>query len=135
MQAFKKWFFAAAIYNTCWGASVVLFPQWYFHFNGLPVPEALFLWQTVGMCILVYAPAYWWASKDPYKFKHYIVIGFLGRALGPVGFIWAYCAGHVPLIFGVTIIFNDMIWLPAFFLFLKKVAGEGAGWWKLISGE
>jgi hypothetical protein len=59
---FRPWFYAAALYNLLWGATNVLFPGLFFDLIGMDRPNYLPLWQVVGMFVLVYAPAYWWAA-------------------------------------------------------------------------
>lgn len=132
---FRIWFKAAAWYNLIWGALIVLLPSVYFDLIGMEQPKYLAIWQVVGMCILVYAPGYWWASKNPVKFRHYIVIGLLGKLLGPIGFVWAVYQGLLPIEFGLTLITNDLIWWPVFFIFLTRMAREYGGWLALFTGE
>ena len=135
MKTYKIWFKAAAWYNLIWGLFVGLFPAVYFDLIGMEQPKYLAIWQVVGMCVLVYAPGYWWVSKNPVKFRHYIVIGLLGKFLGPVGFFWSAYNGLLPIEFGFTLITNDLIWWPVFFMFLFKMAKEHGGWLALVSGE
>ena len=133
--AYKIWFKAAAWYNLLWGSLIVLFPAFYFDLIEMEQPKYLAIWQVVGMCILVYAPGYWWASKDPVRFRHYIVIGLLGKLLGPIGFVWSAYQEILPIEFGLTLITNDLIWWPVFFFFLYRMAQECGGWISLLSGE
>lgn len=98
-------------------------------------PNYLPLWQVVGMFVLVYAPAYWWVGRFPARHRHLIVIGLLGKLLGPAGFAWSAAGGHLPLAFGLTILTNDLIWWPAFLLFLRDVARQHGGWAALLQGE
>jgi hypothetical protein len=87
------------------------------------------------MFVLVYAPAYWWAGRYPARHPHLIMIGLLGKLLGPLGFIWAVINGRLPLAFGWTNLTNDLIWWPAFTLYLIAVARMRGGWLPLLRGE
>jgi hypothetical protein len=87
------------------------------------------------MFVLVYALGYYWAGRDPVKFRHYILLGLLGKIFGPLGFIWSAGTGQLPLAFGLTLLTNDLIWWPAFGLFLREAAKISGGWWKLLLGE
>jgi len=78
----------------------------------------------VGMFVLVYAPAYWWAGRHPERHYHLIIIGLAGKILGPIGFIWSVATNQLPLSFGWVIITNDIIWLPAFILYFKQILSE-----------
>ena len=108
-----------------WGATFVLAPGPVVRTLGVAHPD-LTAWRVVGMLVLVYAPAYWWAARRPSQHAHLIAIATLGKMLGPLGFAWAAASGALPLRFGVTIVTNDLIWLPAFVAYLRLASrGEG----------
>ena len=135
LARYQPWLYAAAIYNLLWGALNVLFPALFFQVVGMAPPSYPPLWQVVGMFVLVYAPAYWWAGRFPTRHRHLIVIGLLGKLLGPLGFVWSAWAGSLPLAFGWTLLTNDLIWWPAFGLYLRDAARQNGGWLKLLMGE
>ncbi len=134
-RAFRPWFLAAALYNFFWGILVVVQPYFLFDVYDIPRPGDVSLWQVVGMFLLVYAPAYFWAARHPYRFRHFILIGLLGKLLGPLGFVYSYVAGHLPLAFGWILLTNDLIWWPAFGLFIWRAVKRNGGWWKFLTGE
>lgn len=131
---YRPWFYAAAIYNLIWGSVTVLFPNLLFDLIGMARPNHAALWQVVGMFVLVYAPAYWWAARHPDRHAHLIAIALLGKILGPVGFVWSVVTGQLPLAFGLTILTNDVIWWPAFALYLRDVF-RLHGWQFLLSDD
>jgi small multidrug resistance pump len=132
---YRPWLYAAALYNLVWGTVIILFPGALFALIGMDPPTYAPLWQVVGMFVLVYAPAYWWAARFPTARRHFILIGFLGKLLGPLGFVWSAATGALPLAFGLTILTNDLIWWPAFILFLRDAARQNGGWDALLRGE
>ena len=134
VDVFKRWFWAAAIYNFVWGLSTLVWPQAFFSMTRMDQPNYPFLWQVVGMFVLVFAPAYAWAARDPFRFRQIIFIGFLGKLFGLVGYVWYASRGALPPIFGITVLTNDLIWLPAFYLFLARAAKEVGGWTRLAAG-
>jgi small multidrug resistance pump len=121
LDGFRPWLAGAALYNLCWGAGVVLFG------NSIA-------WKVVGMLVLVYAPAYWWASRDPERHAHLVAIGLLGKVLGTLGFAWAATTGRLPLAFGLVILMNDVAWLPAFGAFVRRAAQAHGGWRTFLQG-
>ena len=131
---YRPWFYAAALYNLVWGGVMILRPNFFFDLIGMSRPNYPALWQVTGMFVLVYAPAYWWAARSPYRHPQLILIGLLGKVLGPFGFLWSVSIGQLPLAFGWTILTNDLIWWPAFGLYLRDAAGVSGGWGKLLSG-
>jgi small multidrug resistance pump len=131
---YRTWLTAAALYNLVWGALVILFPASFFCLIGAPEPSYLLLWQVVGMFVLVFAPGYWWAARDPARHGHLVLIGLVGKLLGPLGFAWAYGTGQLPLAFGLTILTNDLVWLPVFVLFVRDAACSAGGWRPFLAG-
>lgn len=116
---------AAAIYNLLWGAFIVLFPNAIFDFAGLPrMVNYIGIWQCVGMIVGVYGIGYWIAAGDPQRHWPIVLVGFLGKILGPIGFIDAYMNGVFNLKFGLTIISNDLIWWIPFYLILRSSKNE-----------
>lgn len=130
---FKAWFYAAAVYNLVWGTTFVLAAGPVVRTLGVAHPE-LTAWRVVGMLVLVYAPAYWWAARNPSQHAHLIAIATLGKILGALGFAWAAASGALPFRFGLTIVTNDLIWLPAFVAYLRA-ATRDAGFAKFLLGE
>ena len=132
---FKPWLAAAAIYNLTWGLTTLTFPNAFFNATGMPLPNYPTLWQCIGMFVLVFAPGYAWAARDPFRFRHLILIGFVGKLCGLTGYAWFAARGALPPIFGCAILTNDLIWLPAFAIFLRKAAALCGGWRELAKGS
>ena len=135
LRRYSPWFYAAALYNFIWGSVTILFPTLFFELISAPQPTYQALWQVVGMFVLVYAPAYWWAARRPGYHRHLIVIGLLGKILGPIGFVWSASQGLLPLAFGWTILTNDLIWWPAFGLYVRDTARLYGGIKPLLRGD
>ena len=126
--------FTPPLYNLVWGAFNVLFPQLLFQIIDMPPPRYLDLWRVVGMFVLVFAPAYWWA-RFPESHAHLILVGLLGKVLGPLGFIWSVYTASQPLAFGWTVLTNDLIWWLPFLYYLRDVADVRGGWRPLLGEE
>ena len=62
LRRYRPWFYAAALYNLLWGATVILRPRQSLRLLGLPDATPAPLWRVVGMLVMVYAPGYWWAA-------------------------------------------------------------------------
>ncbi len=105
---------AAALYNLLWGAWVVLFPMHWFDLTGIPHPNYPGIWQCVGMIVGVYGIGYWFASRDFVRHWPIILVGFLGKIFGPIGFVQSVITGALPLSWGWMILTNDLIWWVPF---------------------
>ena len=110
----------AGVYNLLWGAYAVLFPDHFWALVGMPSPNYPFLWQCIGMIVGVYGIGYWFAAADIPRHWPIILVGFLGKIFGPLGFVQAhFIDGVVPLRFGVTLLTNDLIWWVPFARMLR----------------
>lgn len=115
------WLYAAGFYNVAWGVWVVLFPLAVFQWTGMALPNYPQLWQCVGMVVGVYGVGYWIAARNPFRHWPIVLVGFLGKLLGPIGFIQAARQGTLPWRFGLVNLTNDLIWLVPFALILCRV--------------
>lgn len=105
---------AAAGYNLVWGTVVVLLPGLYFSLLGMQQPTYPQIWQCIGMIVGVFGIGYAIAAFNPARHWPIVLVGLLGKILGPIGFAWGAQTGSLPWAFGLTIITNDLIWLPLF---------------------
>ena len=124
LNAFRPWFYAAAVYNAGYGTFVSLFPDAMFRWLGMPASNYPWLYQAIGMIVGVYAIGYWLVARDPARFGPFVYIGLAGKILGPIGFVTMALQGKLPWVFGWINVFNDLIWLPSFIPFAILV-------WKL----
>lgn len=110
----------AGLYNLAWGAWVVLFPLAPFRWAAMPLPNYPQIWQCVGMIVGVYGVGYIIAAHDPLKHWPVVLVGFLGKVLGPPGMAWSIWTGALPPAAGWICVFNDLIWWIPFALILHR---------------
>ena len=92
----------AALYNLLWGLVAVLFPIQCFKLFGMEPPLYPQLWQCIGMIVGVYGVGYWFAADNPIVHWPIVLVGFLGKVFGPIGFAMALFNGQFPLKFGLN---------------------------------
>ena len=123
MKKAKPWMshilIVAGIYNILWGAWVILFPNLSLDIFGVSPVQPIEIWQCVGMIVGVYGVGYLTAALNPIRHWPVVLVGFLGKVFGPVGFLKALTEGVFPLAFAWNILFNDLIWWIPFFLILR----------------
>jgi hypothetical protein len=109
----------AGIYNLAWGAAVIVFPVASYRWCGFPDSQASMpLWQCLGMIVGVYGIGYAIAAFDPVRHWPVVLVGLLGKVLGPIGMVHAIWNGTLPMTAGRTCLFNDLIWWIPFGLIL-----------------
>ena len=113
---------AAAVYNIAWGIWVIAFPNHLFEFSGIDLPNYPGIWQCVGMIVGVYGIGYWLAARDYVRHWPIVVVGLIGKILGPIGFLHSAITGLLPWSWGVTLLTNDLIWWLPFAGILYLVA-------------
>jgi peroxiredoxin len=126
---------AAAAYNLVWGAWVGLFPNHLFDLTGAERPNYPEIWQCVGMFVGVWGLGYLIAASNPIRHWPVVFVGFLGKVLGPIGFLWAVWQDRFPVEFGWVIVFNDLIWLVPFALILCSAYDVSIGQKRVASPE
>lgn len=115
-----KWvLLSAAIYNLLWGAWTILLPDSFFTWVGIELPRYPQIWQCVGMIVGVYGIGYGIAAYDPVRHWPIVLVGFLGKIFGPIGFVQGLLTDTLPLKMGVINITNDVIWWIPFALILR----------------
>jgi peroxiredoxin len=117
---------AAAIYNVLFGLMTLVVPFWIFDITGATRPNYPELWQCNGMIVGVYGIGYWIASYNPLRHWPIVLVGFLGKVLGPLGFAKAVFEGVFPVAFGWIIVFNDLVWWVPFYLILAAAISRAA---------
>lgn len=110
----RSWLLAAAVYNLAWGTFLIVFPNALFTWCGMQQPLYPSIWQCVGMIVGVYGVGYAIAASDPARHWPIVLVGLLGKVLGPLGFVNAALTEQLPWCFGWTILSNDLLWWPAF---------------------
>lgn len=114
-----KWMLiAAGIYNLLFGMIAVLLAEPMFDWLGLDPPRYIELWQCIGMIVGVYGVGYLIAAFDPIRHWPIVLVGFLGKVLGPIGMADAVIQGRLPLKFAWINVTNDLVWLIPFALVL-----------------
>lgn len=125
-RSLQRWLLAAAAYNVVFGLYTLLLPKHYFAWSGLgsnaPNPQAL--WPCIGMIVAVYGLGYAIAATDPLRHWPIVLVGLIGKILGPLGFLDGVIRGALPPKFGWILLSNDLIWWPSFFAIMRLAAIE-----------
>ncbi len=122
--AAPRWIFVtlwlAGIYNLLFGAWVILLPHQLFALLQIPEPKPIAIWQCVGMIVGVYGFGYICAAYAPARHWPIVLVGLIGKLLGPIGFYFAANKGDLPWKFGYLNITNDLIWWIPFSFILAR---------------
>ena len=83
------------------------------------------------MIVGVYGIGYVAAARDPLRHWPIVLVGFLGKIFGPLGYVMGVARGEVPPAFGVTLPTNDLVWWVPFGMILWQAwrSRQSAGAW------
>lgn len=101
----------AACQCLIWGPFIILAPA--ASANAYGFSRAVsdeFLWQGMGLVILLYGLGYAIAAFDPYRHYVIVLVGLLAKILGPVGMTWAVGQGQVSANVLWLIPIHDVLW-------------------------
>ena len=76
--------------------------------------------QVLGVMVGVFAYGYRLVARDPVRYAAFIWIGLAGKVLGIGGFLYYALSGVLPWDMAWMILFNDVVWVPVFILFLVR---------------
>lgn len=100
----------AAAYNLAWGVMMIAAPNQPFRWAGMEPCNYPSLVQCLGMVIGVYGVGYAIAARDPVRYWPLVLVGLLGKILGPIGFVWTAARDDLPWVAGWMIVCNDLVW-------------------------
>jgi len=99
-----------ALSSIAWGMLLILEPEMIFRWSRMPQPSSPEFWQCVGMISLVCGVGFAVASLEPLRHWPVVLVGFLVKVAGPIGFAWSAVRGRMPWAFGWTMLGTDVIW-------------------------
>ena len=112
----------AGLQCLIWGVFIIVCPERSSLAYGFAQPPAeLFLWQGMGLVIVLFGIGYAIASRNPSQHWVIILIGLLSKSLGPIGMAWSVNQGAVSSRVLFLIPINDLIWLIPFGMILLRV--------------
>ena len=112
----------AGLQCLIWGCFIVVWPGFSSRCYGFAEPPAeLFLWQGMGLVIVLFGIGYVIAATDPAQHWVMVLIGLLSKSLGPLGMAWSVHLGRVSRQVLYLIPVNDLVWLAPFGIILLDV--------------
>src|ERR1035437_897677 len=111
---------AAGIYNLIWGGWVVFFLAAPFRWAGMTPTNYPQIWQCVGMIVGVYGIGYLIAARVPFRHWPVVLVGLLGKVLGPTGMFCSVVRSSLAPSMAWTCLTNDLIWWAPFAFILWR---------------
>lgn len=119
-RLYRVVFALAAVYDFGFGVWAALRPGSFFDLFRMAPPRYPEVWQCLGMVVGLYGLLYAHAARRVESARLIVLVGLLGKLLGPIGWLLALKGGAWPLRTLPLIVFNDVIWWLPFSLFLLE---------------
>lgn len=113
--------------NLAWGAAVILFPNALFDSRGTARPIYLKIRQCVGVVVGALGIDYLIAAGNLRRHWPILLVGLLGKVLGPIGFAGAHADGTFLPALGLTVLTNALVGRTPFALIHPDAARQGSG--------
>lgn len=110
-----------AVFNVCAGLHMLVFYHETYKVIGMPKPEIQFPIQLVGILVALFGWGYYLVAKNPVENRNVLLLGFFSKFLGSVLGTAYVLAGKLPWTFVLVFFFCDIIYLPPFYLILRRL--------------
>jgi uncharacterized membrane protein len=77
--------------------------------------------QVMGILVALFGVGYLLVAANPVENRNILMLGFWSKALSSFAALWYVAAGRLPPGFAVVVFFADVIYLPPFFLILRRL--------------
>lgn len=111
----------AGCYNLLVGANLVVFYHELFKAFGLPKPNLIMYVQLVGVLVALFGVGYLMVAANPLRDRNLLLLGFLSKLLGSFVGTGYVVLGKMPPVFMLVLLFSDIIYLPFFWIILRRV--------------
>lgn len=111
----------AGCYNLLVGINLTVFYHEMFKFFGLPKPSLIMYVQLVGILVALFGVGYLMVAYRPIQNRNLLLLGFLSKLFGSILGTGYVLLDKMPPIFFVVLVFSDIIYLPFFWVTLRRV--------------
>lgn len=109
-------------YNILAGLNMFCFYHESFKVMGVPKPQMNLPIQLVGVLVGLFGVGYWLVASNPVENRNLLVLGFWSKLLGSVLGVYYVAAGKLPLVFLAILFVSDVIYLPPFYLIMRRLS-------------
>ncbi len=111
----------AGTFNLLAGASMICLYHEGYKLLGVPKPDPALPVQVMGILVALFGVGYHLVARSPVENRNILVLGFWSKALSSLAALWHVAAGQFPWWFAVVVFFADVIYLPPFYLIMRRL--------------
>jgi small multidrug resistance pump len=110
-----------AVFNVLAGLFMLIGYHETYKIIGMNKPDISFPIQLVGILVGLFGVGYYLVAKNPIENRAVLLLGFWSKALGSCLGTYYVVRGQLPLQFVGVYFFADVIYLPPFYLILRRL--------------
>lgn len=111
----------AGWFNLLAGVSMICFYHEGYKLLGVQKPELVLPVQVMGILVAVFGVGYHLVASNPLVNRNVLLLGFLSKAISSVAALAYVAAGRLPWWFAVVVFLSDVIYLPPFYVILRRL--------------
>jgi hypothetical protein len=111
----------AGCYNLLVGVNLTVFYHEMFKTFGLPKPNLIMYVQLVGILVALFGVGYLLVAANPLQNRNLLLLGFLSKLFGSIVGTGYVLLGKMPAVFLLVLLFSDIIYLPFFWIILRRI--------------
>jgi small multidrug resistance pump len=111
----------AAVFNICAGLFMLIGYHETYKIIGMEKPDLNFPMQLVGILVGLFGVGYYLVARNPTENRAVLMLGFWSKFLGSCLGTGYVILGKLPLHFVAVYFFADVIYLPFFYVILKRL--------------
>ncbi|MBI3861784.1 MAG: hypothetical protein HY290_07795 [Planctomycetia bacterium] len=111
----------AAVFNVCAGLFMLIGYHETYKIIGMNKPDTAFPIQLVGILVGLFGVGYYLVARNPIENRAVLLLGFWSKFLGSCLGTGYVVMGKLPLHFVAVYFFADVIYLPFFYVILRRL--------------
>jgi small multidrug resistance pump len=111
----------AGTFNLLAALGMIVFHHEGYKLLGVPKPTLVLPIQVMGILVGLFGVGYHLVAHNPIENRNLLVLGFWSKALSSVACLWYVGVGKLPLGFVPVLFFSDIIYLPPFYLIIRRL--------------
>jgi hypothetical protein len=117
----------AGTFNLLAGTGMLSLYHEGYKYLGLPQPDPILPVQVMGILVGLFGVGYHRVASKPLENRDLLALGFWSKALSSALALWYVAKGRLPWWFAVVVFFADVIYLPPFYLIMRRLNRAAAG--------
>ena len=111
----------AGTFNLLAGGCMFCFYHEGYKLLGVPKPELILPVQVMGILVALFGVGYHLVASRPVENRNLLMLGFWSKALSSIVALWYVPFGPLPVWFVPVVFFSDVIYLPPFFVIMRRL--------------